>query len=283
MISMTLSSQGPRITLADIAQFEREVSFVFPDAYKHFLVTQNGGFLTSRVGLRVGGQLVIVSNFLRLEASEDSGLRGTYRRIAERRLYPAGIRPIGRIVGDGSISIRDARDGGSVVLTNYSYEDDNPVSVNVTPLAGSFEEFLSKLEVIEKEEKCPVTILAANGTTHDLDAFLREGNSIDSQSADGNSLLCEAIFHDNDELISACIASGASLRGAVSAAIRSWSPHVLEQLIKAGADVEEKDESGCEPLDDLGGTEVPGYIGEVNRQLEKILRDTIAAKRRRGR
>ena len=166
---------------------------------------------------------------------------------------------------------------GAIYFTAYKYrklehpnEDLIPVDVTMVPVADSFSEFLDYVVVIP-DIACPIVDLAKQGTEDDLERYLAEGYSLNALSKNGLTLLCEAIKYNNTAIINACIQRGASLSGSVRIAVINQRPDLIEMLVKAGADVNERDECGGTPLEYVGGTALPGEQGARNRDLRALL------------
>ena len=54
-------------------------------------------------------------------------------------------------------------------------------------------------------------------------------------------------------------------------AVQSRRSDLVELLVKAGADINERDEGGATPLFYAVGTEIPGETGAQNRRLREAL------------
>jgi ankyrin repeat protein len=87
----------------------------------------------------------------------------------------------------------------------------------------------------------------------------------------GLTIVCEAIKFDNLAMIRACIEHGASLSGTITVAVDNRHIHLIEMLVKAGADINERDEYGNTPLRYVVGTALPGEEGSRNRKLRALL------------
>ena len=272
----TLKNPGPSLTPEDIDTFEREIGGRLPDDYKEFMLVHNGGFPEPLMGLLWHGKIENLRWFVELTPPTSTyGLRQSLRHL--RELNPAstkGFVPIASL-GEGYICMDVRGRVGAVFRTEYKYNrvyksDLVPVDVTMAPLAGSFNEFLKNLTEIP-DPYCRIEDLGKRGTPEDLDRYLAEGNSIQAVGEHRMTLICEAVGLNNLPMIQACIKRGASLSGTMKAAVEARRTHLIEILIKAGADVNERDDYGKTPLYYVLGTALPGEEGARNRELYDLL------------
>jgi hypothetical protein len=183
--------------------------------------------------------------------------------------------PIGSTFGGDDICLAVRGRIGAVFHTAYTYKtvgrgDLVPIDVAMEPLAGSFTEFLDLLTEIP-DPYCHVVDLGRRGTVEDLRRYVAEGNSINALGKNKRTVLCEAIVYNNLPMVRACIERGAGLSGTIDAAVGAHQTHLIEMLVKAGADVNERDEHGFTPLSGVGGWDLPGKEGARNRGLRDLL------------
>jgi ankyrin repeat protein len=100
---------------------------------------------------------------------------------------------------------------------------------------------------------------------------LAAGNSINAMGKNHFTIVCEAVKFDNSAMIQACIERGASLSGTIELAVGNHHVHLIEMLVKAGANINERNEFGDTPLHAVGGTALPGKEGAQNRAIRDLL------------
>lgn len=275
---LTLEVPGPPLTLEEIQAFEREIGGRLPDDYKKFMLAHNGGLTKPKLNFPCEGETERVDIFYKLlPAAKDSGIRGNLRRL--RELNPANVEgylPIAGSFGEGKICLAyRGKNAGAVFYTVFKYKkvfrgDLVPVDVTMAPLANSFTEFLDSLVEIP-EPYCRIEDLGKRGTPDDLAQYLAEGHSINAVGNDSLTIVREAIRFDNAAMLRACIERGASLSGSIETAVSSRHTHLIEMLVKAGADINERDELGNTPLGYVVGWGLPGEEGARNRELRDLL------------
>jgi ankyrin repeat protein len=265
---MNLQDPGPPLTSGDIKAFEREIDGRLPEDYKRFLLMSNGGMAEPTLGFRWNGKVNKLPGFKMLLPSPDKSLRRALRNL--RELNVDGYLPIASTMNDEDICVAFRGNVGEVSLALYEYDNEVAMGAFMMPLANSFTEFRNMLFEIP-EIHCPVQELSRQGTPEDLDHFLAEGNSIDTISKNGFSILCEAIKFDNMPMFKACIERGASLSKSIYIATCNRRPDLIKLLSEAGADVNERDEFGDKPLSYVAGTALPGEEGALNREIEDLL------------
>ena len=265
---MNLQDPGPRLTLADLEAFEREIGGQLPGDYKQFLLKANGGWTDPPVGFRWNGAINNVPYFDSLLPTSETGLRRALANI--RELDIEGYLPITSNMNQDEICLDFKTDIGRVWFAHYSTLNDIAVAATMTPMTSSFTQFLSNLYEIPPLY-CRIEELGRKGTPDDLDRYLTEGNSIDAISKNGLSILCEAIKFDNMPMFEACIERGANLSKSVYISTFNRRPDLIRRLADSGADVNEQDERGCRPLSYVAGTALPGEEGALNRQIKELL------------
>lgn len=274
-----MKSLGPQLTPEELKAFEMEIEGWLPEDYREFMLMHNGGFPKPEVGYLWKGSVRELSLFMPLMLPEaEFGLRQSLESLRElNSVTTAGILPIARGYEE-TICLAVRGEVGRVFITEYTYKtvyvsDLVPIDVALVPLAKSFTEFLENLVEIPGPPHCRIADLGKRGTAKELAVFLAEGNSINAVGRDGWTVLCEAVRSDNLPMIRACIDRGANLSGSVKAAVQLRRTHLIEMLVKAGADINERDEFGHTPLDYVVGCKLPGEKGAWNREL----RDTLIA------
>lgn len=121
--------------------------------------------------------------------------------------------------------------------------------------------------------------LGERGTADDLGRYLAEGNSIDAVNQYDSTIVCEAIKANNVAMIQACIERRARLSGTIETAVENLRTRLIEMLVRAGADVNERNEFGHTPLEYvLVRTALEGEQGARNRELRDLLIELGAAR-----
>jgi len=272
---------GPRIGIAEIAAFERELKATLPQDYKSFLLGRNGGgVMKPDMGFTWRGGFEKLAVFHRLVPKEHEGLRGSWRDL--RRLDRDAARryvPVACTVSDREVCVC-VRGGqrGAVFVTDYTYRtlecgDTIPIAVRMAPLASSFSAFLEMLVELPEppEPDCPIWRLGTRGTPEELREYLDRGNSIDAVGENGLTIVCQAVASGNVPIVQACIAYGARLDGAVRQAVSLGRAELIEVLVRAGADINERDEWGDTPLHWLGGDVGRNPIARANRRVREVV------------
>lgn len=266
--SVEFRNSGPRLSGEDFAAFEREIGGQLPEDYKRFLLKQNGGMMKPELGLRWGGEVNVIPYLGAIEPDLDCY---SWRALQSLREFGVdGFLPICSTRNGEDICLDFRKSIGAVWLAEFQRKDDRPVSVSMHPLAESFTDFVNSLLVIP-EIYCPIAELGERGTPDDLERYLREGNDLNAISKNGFSILCEAIKFRNRPMADACIERGASLYKSLHVATYTQQPDLIKRLVAAGADVNERDEHGRKPIDEVLGTSLPGPEGALNRDTERVL------------
>lgn len=275
--TFTLERSGPPLTRKDIEAFEREIGGRLPDDYKDFMLAHNGGFPRTGLTFTWKGETETLLAFEELTPrGVNQGLRGGLRYL--RGLNPVtadGFVPIAGL-GHNYICLAVRGKVGAVFHTVYTdktvYEKDLvSVDVRMEPLARSFTEFLESLTEIPPPPYCRIEDLGKRGTAEDLAKFLAEGNSINAVGRDKQTLVCEAVTFNNMPMIRECIKRGASLSGTLHAAVNHSRTNLIEMLVKAGANINERDEHGSTPLGCVVGWGLPGEVGARKREVRDLL------------
>jgi cell wall assembly regulator SMI1 len=139
---------GPAITEEDVRAVEQEIGLLFPENYKDFLLTQNGG-RPSPNGFPIAGHNIDdfggIQVFLRINGDvESSNLDWTYQIMYGR--LPDNLFPIARDDGGDLVCISlYGEDAGAVVFWDIHQETDEPTYDNVYHIANSFEEFIESI------------------------------------------------------------------------------------------------------------------------------------------
>ncbi len=270
---LNLERSGPPLTAQEISAFEQEIGGRLPEDYKQFLLARNGGLTEPWVGFLWKGEMQRVGEFRPLLRPGDRGVRPALQSL--RELNTDGFLPVASTLNEQEICVAFRGNVGAVFLTEYTYKtvfrgDLVPIAVTMTPLARSFTEFLDMLVEIP-DPYCRIEDLGKQGTPDDLAQYLEEGNSIDAVGKNGFTIICEAIKFNNVPMVRACIEHGASLSGTIHRAVGNRRPHLIQMLVDAGADINERDEFGDTPLYCVGGTALPDEEGARNREVEALL------------
>jgi ankyrin repeat protein len=271
-----LENPGPPLKIEQITAFEKEIGGRLPEDYKEFLLAHNGGICEQELGLLWEDDIQTISGFFPL-SPEDSGIRCSLRHLREVNPKKAdGYLPLTCTTSDFHICLAyKGKNAGKIFFTAYKYKkvglgDLVPIDVTMVPLADSFSEFLDCLVEIP-EHYCRIEYLGKCGTVDDLVKYMAEGNSINAMGKNNFTILCEAVKFDNAAMIKACIEHGANLSGCIEIAVTNRHIHLIEMLVKAGANINERDEFGFTPLHHISGTALPGEEGDQNRRLRKLL------------
>jgi hypothetical protein len=267
-----LEMSGLPLTLDEICAFEKEIGGRIPEDYKQFLLVQNGGTCEPLLGFPWAGNIDEIAAFYRL-LPEDSGVRSSLRELRSLNSEVARVfLPIAHTLSQYEICVAyQGSDCGGAFITEYECNRRGiPIDVRMVRVADSFTEFLDSLVEIP-DPYCRIVDLGKRGTADDLAQFLAEGNLIDAVSKYGDTLLCEAIKLNNLPMVRACIERGANLRGTIASAVGNIRIEAIEMLVKAGANVNERDKFGVTPMYYMCGTELPGEEGQRRRQLHSLL------------
>lgn len=269
MIKLKLRDAGPPLTLEQVNMFEREIGGRIPDDYKTFLLANNGGFPDPPVGFNWKGQVLEVTGFDSLLPSPLGGLRGNLLRL--RELGMDGFLTVsGSLWKNIYLSFREPV-GGLYIRTGSTVDKHGEeVGLLMEPLASSFSAFLHSLTEIPVSY-CRVEELGSKGGAEDLTQYLAQGQDLNAVSKNGMTIICEAIKSNNLPMIHACIKHGARLSETIHVAIANDEPELIKLLVKAGADVNERDHFGDTPISTIGGTALPGARGALNRELRELL------------
>jgi hypothetical protein len=274
--NVNLENPGPSLTVEEINAFEQEIGGRLPGDYKEFLLAHNGGLAEPLLGLRWQGKTEKIGGFDSLFPGSHRGLRLSLQCLREvNPISTDGFLPIASTFNEQDICLAYRGNGSAVFHTIYTYKtvfrgDLVPIDVTMAPLASSFTEFLDSLVEIP-EPYCRIRDLGKQGTPDQLAQYVTEGNSIDAVGKNALTIVCEAVKFNNLPMIQACIEHGASLSGTLQLAVGNLRTHLIEILVQAGADVNERDEFGDTPLGYVGGTALPGEEGARNRELRELL------------
>jgi hypothetical protein len=143
-------------SIEDIKGFERAIGTLLPDDYRQFLVTSNGGKPEpNRFTLRDRKGGSGVSRFFGLADENRAGdLR--YERNSMRDRVPSDVLPIGTAEGGNSVCLSlAARAFGFVFFWDHELETDPPSWANLFLVAGSFDEFITQLQALDRPSLKP--------------------------------------------------------------------------------------------------------------------------------
>jgi hypothetical protein len=273
-----IAAPGPKLSLEQISAFEKEIGLSLPEEYKQFLLAQNGGICEPKFGLPFAGTMHDVPAFLILYPDDpDIGIRQALRSC--RHFKPKKFRgyvPIAETLSGCEICIAcEGKHAGAIFITAYKYRvcenwDRIPIDVSMVRLTRTFAELFDYMVKLPNPY-CRIEDLGKNGTPDDLKHYLAEGNSINAKGKNDLSILCEAIKFRNYNMIQACIESGASFSQSLQIAVGNNCIPAIKMLVKAGVDLNERDEYGDMSLDYVVGTGYPGEEAEKARATYDLL------------
>lgn len=247
MKTTIIDGPSPGISETQLEHFEREIGFRFDKSYRDFLKMNNGG--VSLLGYPFDGE---VRELVFYELREDfTGLRSAY---ADLETFAYGYLPIARDNGEDQYLLGLPPNMATISIATkiYGLFDGIPVRVDLRQVATSFDDFISSLVPLPKNE-CQIIHLGEFGTKDDLRRFLELGNSISAIGANDMTVVCEATKFGNAELVKACVEHGASLVNAMKIAVINRNLAMVKLLLDSGANINERGDGGRTPLDYTSG------------------------------
>ncbi|MDB6153559.1 MAG: putative glucan synthasis protein [Chthoniobacteraceae bacterium] len=135
---------------AEIAAFENTIEGTLPVDYKLFLKSDNGGRPRERLfrlATRNGGsEEGLIDYFFALHAGRIGSLKRTWASYNDQ--LPAGHLPIAADSFGNLIVLKlGGPKPGQVYFWDHEGEEDSPAGANLSPIAGSFAEFIVSLAV----------------------------------------------------------------------------------------------------------------------------------------
>ena len=226
---------GEKISEDVLIDFESEIGGTLDTAYRHFLLSVNGGVPSPALSSSLPSLPYCIPVFYELvegyyglrrmfhDCNETSDLRSKRNEI---------LLPVASDTGQREICVSVGNHETSMFL--YSYEDpDLPIieALNVT-----FEQFVASLS--QPPEPIIAMEVLASKSWQEIQDFLNSGGQIDS--VDGElSLLCQSIRCDKPELFDRLMDMGVDITDAVEVAVLNNRLSMLKRLILAGGDAVE--------------------------------------------
>ncbi|MFF2094561.1 SMI1/KNR4 family protein [Paenibacillus sp. NPDC058174] len=146
------------IDIQDIEDFENKYDILFPDDYRQFLVSKNGGKTEQRRfktndATKKGVVTSSISMFFPLSIENEINLEEKLRSYNLAQVVPSNLLPIGIDPVESLICLSiDGKDRGSVYHCDMDYfEEDNELRVEyIRLISKSFSEFVDNLYIPEK-------------------------------------------------------------------------------------------------------------------------------------
>jgi hypothetical protein len=136
-------------------------------------------------------------------------------------------------------------------------------------LASDVDDLLSHLEGDDSPQvDDKISDLGRLGDIGGLDSFIESGGNINALSTGGEGIVACAAYKGHLAFIKECVRRGASLNGALHAAVFAGNSDVIEFLLENGADPNERDKHGRLPLDGL-----PEMIYERKPPFVKLMEE----------
>jgi SMI1-KNR4 cell-wall len=226
---------GEKISEEVLVDFEGEIGGTLDTAYRHFLLSVNGGVPSPALISSLPSLPFRIPVFYKLVEGY-YGLRRMFHdcnETSDRRSQCNEILlPIASDTGQREICVSVGPPEASMFL--YSYEDpDFPI---IEPLHVTFAQFVASLS--QPEEPIIAMEVLASKSWEEIQAFLNSGGRIDS--IDGElSLLCQSIRCDKPELFDRLMDMGVDITDAVEVAVINNRLSMLKKLIFAGGDAVE--------------------------------------------
>lgn len=219
---------GPPLSEQDIRDYERQIRRRFPSTYRQFMLRQNGGCPSPNLYPGADGITRLVMQLY--------PLGGPQMRAQEHR-FLGPVWAIGDNTG-GNYYLLHLRKG-TILHFDHDLHDDETHPDLLFELAPDIDALIAGLTGEEEKEEpfSEQRKMAASGTADGLDELLSRYELDYSENEYGWTLLRWAIFYKNWPLVRACLARGASLGGAMSAAVMSKDKDMVEYLLSLGVDI----------------------------------------------
>ncbi len=251
---MKITSKHPKLSLTEIEQWEQN-NIQIPEPYKAFLLQHNGGSTGDKNTFKVSkmtGEFCLHEFF-----GIHEGLGGLdYIQITytSRKRFPAHYFAIASDVAGNLILMgQNEKKFGQIFFwyhENEVDEDEKPWEKNIYKVAKNLEAFIGKLYEEEEEDDSfgPINKLY-NGSDEEI-AKLLESDDWDVNTPDetGETLIKRAALLGKLWLVKELIDRKANLNGAIEKAMTLKHLEILELLLQAGADIEERNLSDYTPL-----------------------------------
>jgi cell wall assembly regulator SMI1 len=150
VISVIVRESEQPLQLHDLEAAEKRLGLTFPEEYRAFLLKHNGGRPTPREFNFLDPDGVpsnsLINFFLAIYDGTIDNLEISYRTFTLKERMPANIVPIANDPFGNQICISVAgEDIGKVYFWDHEREPDEPSYENLSLIADSFNEFLSRL------------------------------------------------------------------------------------------------------------------------------------------
>ncbi len=226
---------GEKVSEDILKDFEGEIGGTLDAAYRHFLLSVNGGVPSPALSSSLPSLPYAILVFYKLvegykglrrmfhDCNESSDLRSKCQWI---------LLPVASDSGQREICVAIGSHEASMFL--YSYEDpDLPI---IEPFNVTFAQFVASLS--QPPEPIIAMEVLASKSWQEIQAFLNRGGQIDS--VDGElSLLCQSIRCDKPELFDRLMDIGVDTTDAIEVAVLNNRLSILKKLIFAGGDAVE--------------------------------------------
>ena len=273
MIHFTKSASPA--TESAISRFESAIGRTLPSEYREFLKQTNGGVPTPcHFNDPMSGEDFVnrVLLFYPLAAGLNQDLERQF--AISRGFLSDGVLPIGEDIGAEPICLclnNDADFGCVFGVDGFVEDTGEPIAMR--RLASSFGEFLKSLFQTEEDRLAAaeraqdwVMSFAETGKPEDLAGFLAQNHSLNVSNVQGLTLMQCAARVGNLELVKVLFERGASSSCAIHQALLHHHWELARYLARAGADLNERNEHGEQPLE-----LIYGIFGAARLELEAYL------------
>jgi hypothetical protein len=240
----------------ELHSIQNEIGTDFDSNYTAFLLAVG----SNRFEFRFGDTIEELTFIQPLP--EYRGLRAAYIRFNEKK--QKRFLPIATDFSE-HVYLLDLDEDRGVYLSTSQFER------SIQPLAVSFSDFQRKLRPIQRS-RCDIVEFSKTGDATSLRNLLADGFDLETKGRNGLTLIVEATKNDNRNLIRECIEQGASFSNALFVGVSCRRIEAVELLVKLGADIHQKDESGKSALGYVGGKKLPGIRGTRNRKMYEVLK-----------
>ena len=241
---LNFKEPGKTASEEDIRATEAALRVRFPDDYKAFLLSTNGGWgLDPELWFHVSGTSTSVirrlySVGLSVEPVTHSLLLETalIAQILPKGLVVIGDDPFGNKI---CLGVTNACVNGVYFWDHEIGQDSSSSEPPILKIADSFSAFLESLEARVSNEDT-ITSLGKRGDEKQLLAFLAAGGTFVQKNDIGCTLVQEAAKHGNVEMLRACYARGVSMHNLIQRAAINNKREAIEFLLSIGVDVNER-------------------------------------------